>query len=75
MITVAIHADNKIIGIYCAKMVYSDEIVDDVLKGYLYHDRHGSLIVRLTKGEVSEDDNCDVCAQPLFVCNAHELTV
>ena len=75
MITLAIWADSQVIGIRCAKIEYGVDMINDVLRGYQYLGRNGSLIARLSKGEISEDDDCDRCQRSLTICNACEVTV
>jgi hypothetical protein len=73
--TLAIWADERYLGIRCAKVEYGVDLINDVLQGYQYHGHNGMPIARLTKGEVKEDDNCEKCKNPLYMCNAREVTV
>ena len=75
MITLAIWADNQVIGLRCAKVQYGVDMINDVLRGYQYLGRDGRLIARLSKGEISEDDECDRCSESLTICNAQEVTI
>jgi hypothetical protein len=75
MITIALWADSKMLGLRCAKIKYGVDMIDEVLQGYSYHGRNGRLIVRVSKGEVEEDDTCDKCECPLYACNAREVRV
>jgi hypothetical protein len=73
--TLAIWADDQALGIRCAKIKYGVDMINDVMRGYTYHGRDGMPIARLTKGEVREDDDCEKCKNPLYACNASEVTV
>jgi len=77
MITIAIWGDNRMLSIRCAKIKYGYNVIDDVLQGYSYQGNNGILLVRVSKGETSEDEQCegDECEIPLFECNASEVTV
>lgn len=73
MQTIAIWVDNKALGIRCAKVLYGTDFINDVLQGHHYHDRNGALVVRLTRGERDDDDQCEHCKEALFICNAYEV--
>ncbi len=74
MITVAIWADERTLGLRCAKIEYGVDLIDEVLQGYHYHARNGKLIVRMSRGQVYDNDICERCECPLDICNASEVT-
>jgi hypothetical protein len=75
MITIALWTDSQLLGIRCAKRAYGVDMIDDVLKGFSYHGKNGRLVVRVSQGEVSEDDRCDKCGEGFDMCNSYEVTV
>jgi hypothetical protein len=75
MTAAAIWADERTLGLRCAKIEYGTELIDDVLQGYHYHGRDGKLIRRMRRGQVFDDDTCERCECPLDICNACEVTV
>jgi len=55
-ITIAIWGDNRMLSIRCAKIKYGYNVIDDVLQGYRIREQR-ILLVRVSKGETSEDEH------------------
>jgi len=71
---VGIHvfAQQKTIGIRCAKIVYGCDITEEILQGYIYWDSQGHQIRRLTTEDIDGTVRCDKCWLRLCDCNAME---
>jgi len=75
MTIIAILGDNLYLGLRCAKRAYGVDLVEELLRGRSYNGRDGQRLLRMTEGELREDELCEKCMHPLFLCNASEVTV
>ncbi len=69
-IPVGIIVDQQVLGLRCAKYTHGVDLINDVLKGYVY-----TGIVALTMHETDQKDRCMGCNMPLWMCNAREVTL
>jgi hypothetical protein len=78
-IPVAIRVEYKTLGLKCAREVYGDEAVEEILQGFVYwHKREGNhvpeQIKRLTLADTDETICCERCWRRLWMCNSMEVT-